>query len=545
MKILSASFALTLILVFIEAPMGQIKRQSPRDLGLTSSLMGRSAQQPFAGHVRTSPVTLHANTIMAGQDFTFPGNNSLYQQTKFVASNVSAGDDFGWSVDISGDYAVVGAPGADSQGADSGAAYVFVRTGTNWTQQAILTHIGIGAGDRFGTSVAISGSTVVVGAPGSDSNGSDSGAAYIFVRSGTSWTYTTPLTPSNYPAGGLFGHDVDIDGGSIVASSIESAVGPGSVFVFTYSAPLWSQQGAPIVLLDNTSNPIGNTGDDFGYSVAISGDKIVVGAPSADIMNINDGAVEFFERSAGVWSLSDIYTVSTAVGGENLGHSVAISGNAAIVGLPGSSGGAGGVAVYRYSGSAWSAEQDFGGINLSEVGNSVSISGDFFVVGAWKYNGGNETGVAFLYNKIGNWSLVGTLVGGDTVLGDRFGVNTALDGYTAVVGAYLERTSGAGGNTNRSGAAYPFFFYTTTASGVQLSGHVKTPQGKGLRNASVIITDSRGERQIVKTSLMGNFLFPNLKAGEPYVLSIRSKRYRYQDRLLTLTEDLSDLELIP
>jgi len=130
-------------------------------------------------------------------------------------------------------------------------------------------------------------------------------------------------------------------------------------------------------------------------------------------------------------------------------------------------------------------------------------------------------------------------------LGDRFGVNTALDGYTAVVGAYLERTSGAGGNTNRSGAAYPFFFYTTTAGGVRLSGHVKTPEGKGLRNASVIITDSRGERKIVKTSLMGNFLFDNLKAAEPYVLSIRSKRYRYQDRLLTLTEDLSNLELIP
>src|SRR3989454_4439791 len=175
---------------------------------------------------------------------------SIAQQAYLKASNtggpstgetgLGVGDLFGWSVAISGDTMVIGAPLEDSNATgvngnqtnnsatDSGAAYVFVRDGTNWVQEAYLKASNTGASDRFGLSVAISGDTVVVGAiyeasnatgvNGNQGNNSatDSGAAYIFVRSGTNWTQQAYLKASNTGANDFFGESVAISGDTMV-----------------------------------------------------------------------------------------------------------------------------------------------------------------------------------------------------------------------------------------------------------------------------------------------------------------------------------------
>ena len=139
---------------------------------------------------------------------------------KLTASDAAADDVFGNGfVSISGDTAVVGAYLNDDAGTDSGSAYVFVRNGTSWTQQAKLTASDAAAGDQFGFAVSISGDTAVVGAFGNDDAGSNSGSAYVFVRSGTSWTQQAKLTASDAAAGDGFGVPVSISGDTAVVGA--------------------------------------------------------------------------------------------------------------------------------------------------------------------------------------------------------------------------------------------------------------------------------------------------------------------------------------
>jgi hypothetical protein len=198
------------------------------------------------------------------------------QQAYLKASNTDDGDVFGFSVAVSGDTVVVGAPYEDSNATgvngvqtdnsatDSGAAYVFVRGGTTWTQQAYLKASNTGASDLFGNSVAVSGDTVVVGASHEDSNATgvngdqtnnsatDSGAAYVFVRGGTTWTQQAYLKASNTGASDLFGYSVAVSGDTVVVGAYgeasnatgvngdqtnNSASFSGAAYVFTETSP--------------------------------------------------------------------------------------------------------------------------------------------------------------------------------------------------------------------------------------------------------------------------------------------------------------------
>jgi uncharacterized repeat protein (TIGR01451 family) len=248
----------------------------------------------------------------AGAAYVFVRSGSSWSQQAYLkASNTGEEDLFGWSVAVSGDTAVVGAVGedsnatgvdgnqADNTAGNSGAAYVFVRSGSTWSQQAYLKASNTGAGDQFGQSVAIFGDTMVIAAPREDSNATgvngdqtddsanSSGAAYVFVRSGSSWSQQAYLKASNTGATDEFGYSVAISGDAVVAGAFgedstatgvngnqadNSASESGGAYVFVRSGSSWSQQ---------TYLKASNTGtfDRFGYSVAISGDTLVVGAP--------------------------------------------------------------------------------------------------------------------------------------------------------------------------------------------------------------------------------------------------------------------------
>ena len=191
------------------------------------------------------------------------------QQQKLVASDAASGDELGYSVSLSGDTVVAGAMHKSSS---QGAAYVFVRSGTAWTQQQeLLASDGV-ANDWFGMSASLSGETAIVGAI--ENYGSAPGAAYIFVRSGTSWTQQQKLTASDSVANGYFGYSVALSGNVAVvtAENISFSKG-GAVYVFARSGATWTQQ-QKLLASD------GMAGDSFGASLAISGSTAFVGSSS-------------------------------------------------------------------------------------------------------------------------------------------------------------------------------------------------------------------------------------------------------------------------
>ena len=285
--------------------------------------------------------------VIDDQEAVYPLTvDPLIQQAYLKASNTGAGDQFGYSVAISGDTVVVGAytedsnatgvngNGGDNSAGGAGAAYVFVRSGGSWTQQAYLKASNTDAGDFFGGSVAISGDTVVVGAiyedsnatgvngNGEDDSAANAGAAYVFVRSGGSWTQQAYLKASNTGAVDWFGASVAISGDTVVVGATyedsnatavngnegdNSAANAGAAYVFVRSGVSWTQQA--YLKASNT-----DAGDWFGHSVAISGDTVVVGASGEDSnatgVNGNEGdnsaayagAAYVFVRSGGSWT---------------------------------------------------------------------------------------------------------------------------------------------------------------------------------------------------------------------------------------------------
>ncbi|MGH9840655.1 MAG: FG-GAP repeat protein, partial [Blastocatellia bacterium] len=216
----------------------------------------------------------------------------LAEQQRLTANLGSAGDAFGYSVAISGDTAVIGALYNDLGGnADQGTAYVFVRNGATWTQQQKLTDANGVAYDYFGASVAIGGDTVVIGADGN----AGLGAAFVFVRNGAVWTQQQKLTDANGAASDSFGRSVAISGDTVVIGAPYDDVGgnldQGSVIVFVRNGATWTQQR-------KLTDSLGAAGDDFGRSVAIGGDTAVIGAYG----NAGQGAAFVFVRNGAVWT---------------------------------------------------------------------------------------------------------------------------------------------------------------------------------------------------------------------------------------------------
>jgi hypothetical protein len=169
------------------------------------------------------------------------------QQAKLVASDAAMGDNFGYDVAISGDTAVVGAYGDDDLGLSSGSAYVFVRTGTVWTEQAKLNANDGAAGDLFGGAVSVHGDTAVVGAPYDEDFGFRSGSAYVFRRTGSTWSQEAKLVAGDGATEDIFGFSLAIDGDSvIVGADFKDGVSEhtGAAYVFTRTG-LWIQGGSP------------------------------------------------------------------------------------------------------------------------------------------------------------------------------------------------------------------------------------------------------------------------------------------------------------
>jgi len=213
----------------------------------------------------------------------------LYNETKLTANDAVAVDTFGGAVSISGDFAIVGAKMND--GTQSGSAYIFLRNGTSWKEQAKLTASDTDQGDVFGFAVGISGDYVIVSALGDDDAGDDSGSAYIFLRNGTSWTEQGKLTASDAAARDGFGAEVGISGDYAIVGGHDYPQA-GSAYIYNRNGTSWTEQ-AKLTASDAAA------GDFFGWTVSNSGDYAIVGALADD----NNGGID--SGSAYIFQIAD------------------------------------------------------------------------------------------------------------------------------------------------------------------------------------------------------------------------------------------------
>lgn len=197
------------------------------------------------------------------------GNWSLAQ--KVTASDASTGYSFGYAVSLSGDYLFIGSPYHTLMGASAGAAYAFYYSSSAWSQQAMLTAPDGATDDNFGYSLNTDGNKVVIGSPWDDDDGSGSGSAYVFNRSGTSWPYATKVTASDGSAGDLFGGSVSISGDDLLIGAKQYNSSVGKAYLYYWNSTTWSETNQIV-----QSNPV--AWDRFGVAVALCGNDMIIGA---------------------------------------------------------------------------------------------------------------------------------------------------------------------------------------------------------------------------------------------------------------------------
>ena len=379
---------------------------------------------------------------------------TVTQQAKLSAVDPDSNDEFGFSVAIDDDTAIIGAP---YDGA--GSAHIFAWSGSIWTQQAKLTAFDAGIGDEFGYSVAISGDTAIVGARYDNDGGSDSGSAYIFGRSGTDWFHWQKLTADDAADKDEFGFSVAIDGDTVVIGAHDDdddGGASGSAYVFIRSGTTWTQQAK--LTADDANN-----GDRFGYSVAISGDTAVVGARYDNYGVPDSGSAYVFIRSGTTWTQQAQLTADDRASNDYFGISVGISGETAVIGAFGDDddGSASGSAyVFGRSGTTWAQQTKLTADDASDYdyfGYSVAISGNTAIIGAYGDDPGDDDffGSAYVFNYDGMiWTQQAKLTADDAASGDAFGFSVGISGSRIVIGAHSDDlTNGSNGD---EGSAYVF-----------------------------------------------------------------------------------------
>ena len=402
------------------------------------------------------------------------------QQAKLLASDGDASDYFGWAVDLEGDTAVVGAPWATFSGSQA-EAYVFGRTGTTWSEEAILTTPGALLGDDFGESVALSGDTALIGAGGHDGIAIDSGAAWVFVNNGTSWNLQQKLTPSDPAAYDNFGNAVALEGDWAVVGAERRNRDTGAVYVFERSGTSWSERAK---LLASDASPA----HFFGSAVDISGDTVIAGAYQA---YFGHGAAYIFTRTGTTWSQEAKLSAFTKTIGDRFGNAVCLHGDTALIGAPHDSdlGQFRGTAyLFQRTGTSWARETELipAGVAVDDYyGSSVSFDGDVAVVGS-PYSDATAFvgGAAYLFSRRGTvWEERTVLGGSDTTIADSFGGGVAVDGDTILVGAHRDDDLGS-----LSGGAYVFRWDGAVATATFRNGGTN-PASYHTNTAPILGTD--------------------------------------------------------
>jgi hypothetical protein len=362
-------------------------------------------------------------------------------QWRLVGSETAQGDEYGFANAIDGDTVVVGAPYADSPGIGfrSGEAYVYVRQGAAWTQQARLLAYDQIANQQFGTSVAIGGNTAVVGAIQDSQAAASAGALYVFERSAGNWTQALKLVADDAAPGDNLGETLEVEGDTLVSGvrhRSEFGSDSGAVYVFQRSGSSWPQ-AQKIVPAD------GALGDHFGTMVALDGDTLVVGAPYAGPSH--SGAAYVYVRSGGTWTLEQKLEQTGTPLDQAFGYAVALSGDTVVVGAPDRDNGLvdpGAAYVFVRSGGVWTEQQRIAPADPTahaRFGRFVGVSGDAAVIASpLDDDAGADAGAVYVYKRAGgSWAQFKKIEAVDGRAGDKFGLFLAMSGITVVSGAPL------------------------------------------------------------------------------------------------------------
>ncbi len=368
--------------------------------GTTNNFFGDSvAISGDTALVGQSGDLLGASFVGSGAGYVFVRSGTTWsQQAKLVTSTHATGDSCGRSVALEGDTAVVGCVRQTGTVTRQGVVYVFVRSGTSWTQQARLTASDPAADDNFGVSVAISGETLLVGAHGHNDHGADSGSAYVFVRSGTSWTQQAKIDAADAAAGDLFGVSVDLSGDTALVGAQTAdphGTDSGAAYVFVRSGSLWPQQA-------KLTAPDGAAGDRFGISVRLSGNTALVGSFGDDIGSVTDaGSAYVFVQSGTSWTQQAKLTANDGTASDGFGRSVVVSGDTAVVGAEADNGNKGSAYVFVRSGSSWIQQtklQAADGVANAHFGRSLALESNTVMIGAPGDNDlGTSSGSVYVY----------------------------------------------------------------------------------------------------------------------------------------------------
>jgi hypothetical protein len=381
---------------------------------------------------------------------------------KLMGSSIGGLDEFGYAVGISGTATIVGSRNDDDLGTDAGAAYIFRQSGSSWNEEDKFLASDGAAGDRFGQSVAISGTVAVVGAYLDDvSTFTDCGSAYVFRFNGSQWNQEAKLTASDKAAADYFGWAVSIDGNVIIVGAYgedDGGTSAGAAYIFNHNGSTWVQE-ARLKAGD------ADAGDYFGVSVGISGTRAVIGAYLDEAAAASAGSAYIFKDLGTTWTQEVKLLPAGLESDDRFGHAVAISGDVAVVGavhdddLGANSGAA---YVFERNNTVWplSAKIKAGdGAAGDKFGTAVSASMDVIVVGALWDDAGSftDSGAAYVFRDTGSWTQEDKVVASDPYYWEFFGNAVAVSNGKAVVGAYNDNSGGMD-----AGAGYVFISGGTT-----------------------------------------------------------------------------------
>jgi hypothetical protein len=502
------------------------------DPNATIEINGTSADSGLESSPLTLPLGTSTVSVVvtssAGTTKTYAlgatrGTKTMEQYAYGKASNTASQANFGMGIALSGDTMVVGAPRdkGDSSGIngsqapgpnDTGAVYVFRRSGAVWAQEAYIKASNPNDEDSFGVGLALDSDTLVVGAYEEDSsapgvNGnqnnntlSGAGAAYVFRRSGTTWTQEAYLKASIPGEFDDFGRALALQGDTLVvgapgedsnSSGIDqsednaSAQNSGAVYIFERTGTTWQQ--AHYIKASNTT-----ASDEFGASLALTENKLVIGARNedSDATTVNgdqlnedasgSGAIYVFRRSGASWIQEAYLKATDSVAGTQLGAPLVMSGDTIAAGAIELDTLQGAVYVFRSDGATWQQEQRFAAPTqavFSLYGAGIGLAGDTLAVGqlgessgttgidtGGNGSGADASGAVFVYTRTGStWAQSAFVKSSNSAFNDNFSYSVALSGDTLAVCARGEDSSasGFGGNqddngTSDSGAVYVF-----------------------------------------------------------------------------------------
>lgn len=358
-------------------------------------------------------VSLDCNTVIVGAVFdeeAGEGAGSAYvyireesgwvEQDKFLASDAAENSLFGSSVSVSGDYAIIGAPWYKIQGIGekTGAAYIFERANLLWTEKITLSHAEIRAGDQFGDVVTIFGAYAAVGAPMDDDDEQNSGSVFVYARNGSTWQEQDTLRASNANQNDQFGSSLDMYGDRLIVGAPNHNP-RGAVYIFSRNGSTWEEQAI-------LSSPDGEAAHKFGISVSIWEDYAVVGASHHMGPGNCCGSAYVYHYENGKWE----YQATLQAGSDPLFN--------------------------------------------DGFGQSVSIYANLIAIGANKQpNGLVNYGTAYIFARLDDqWHIEAELFPADTEVMSQFGSSISLDRNRVIVGAPEDVEAGPA----ESGAAYVF-----------------------------------------------------------------------------------------